>query len=56
MRCCLIEREVGHSLGWNDMQMAVGNLETGNDERHTTAVVEMLLCVSNVFCNLHEVI
>ena len=56
MRCCLIEREVGHSVGWNDVQMAVGNFETGNDERDTSAVVQLLLSVSNVFCDSHEVI
>lgn len=56
MRCCLIEREVGHSVGWNDMQMTVGNFETGNDERDTSAVVQLLLSVSNVFCQSHQVI
>ena len=56
MRCCLIEREVGHSDGWNDVQMAVGNFETGNDERDTSAVIQLLLSVANVFCNSHEVI
>ncbi len=56
MRCCLIEREVGHGVGWNDVQMAVGNFETGNDERDTSAVIELLLGISNVFGNAHEVI
>jgi len=56
MGCCLIEREVGHGVGWNDVQMAVGNFEPGDDERDTSAVVYLLLCVTNVFCYLHEVI
>lgn len=56
MRCCLIEREVGHRVGWNDVQMAVGNFETGNNERDASAVVQLLLGVSNVFCHSHEVI
>ena len=56
MGCCLIEREVGHRVGWNDVQMAVGNFETGNDECDTSAVVQLLLGVSNVFCHSHQVI
>ena len=56
MRCCLIEREVGHSFGWNDVQMAVGYFETRNDERDTSAVIQLFLSVSNVFCHPHEVI
>lgn len=56
MRCCAIEREVGHSVGWNDVQMAVGNFETGNNERDTSAVVQLLLSVSNLFCHSHEMI
>ena len=55
MGCCLIEREVGHGVGWNDVQMAVGNFETGNDERDTSAVVQLLLSVPNVCCHVHEV-
>ena len=56
MRYCFIEREVGHSVGWNDVQMAMGNFETRNDERDTSAVVQLLLSVPNVFCHSHEVI
>ena len=38
------------------MQMAVGNFETGNDERDPSAAIQLLLSVANVFCDSHEVI
>lgn len=56
MRCCLIEREVGHGVGRNDVEVAMGNFETGDDERDTLAFVQLLLSVSNALCHSHEVI
>ena len=54
MCCGLIERQVGHGVGWDDVQMAVRNFKTGNDESDTSALVELLLSLSNVFRHSHE--
>ena len=56
MCCCLIEREVGHGVGWNDVKMAVRNFKTGNDKRDTSALVQLLLSVSDVFRYSYEMV
>jgi len=52
----LIERQVGHGVGWNDVKMAVRNFKTGNDKPYTSALVQLLLGLSNVFRHSHEMI
>ena len=54
MRCCLIEREVGHGVGWNDVQMAMGYFESSNDEPNPIVFIELFLRQSNPFCDNHE--
>ena len=37
------------------MQMTMGNFETGDDHPNSIAVVQLLLCQANPFCDNHKV-
>ena len=56
MCCSLIEREVGHGVGWNDVQMAVRNFKTSNDKPNTSAFVQLLLSVADACRYSYEMI